>query len=99
MLLNTFSTQKGTKQMKINVREYEEADLAQMIRIWNEVVEDGEAFPQEEELTEETGREFLRPRLTAEWRRMRRQRRFSAYISCIPIMWDAAGISAMPAMR
>lgn len=60
MLLNTFSTQKGTKQMKINVREYGEADLAQMIRIWNEVVEDGEAFPQEEELTEETGREFFK---------------------------------------
>ncbi len=31
-----------------------------MIRIWNEVVEEGAAFPQEERLTQETGREFFR---------------------------------------
>lgn len=41
------------------VRAYEEQDLSEMIRIWNEVVEDGVAFPQEEYLTLETGREFF----------------------------------------
>lgn len=34
--------------MRIEIREYRESDLAQMISIWNEVVEDGVAFPQEE---------------------------------------------------
>ena len=45
--------------MNIKVRGYEEKDLSAMIRIWNEVVEDGVAFPQEEALTTETGREFF----------------------------------------
>lgn len=45
--------------MNIKVRGYEEKDLSAMIRIWNEVVEDGVAFPQEEVLTTETGREFF----------------------------------------
>lgn len=45
--------------MNITVRAYTEADLPDMIRIWNEVVEDGVAFPQEELLTPETGAEFF----------------------------------------
>ena len=44
--------------MNIQVRAYTENDLPDMIRIWNEVVEDGVAFPQEEFLTEETGKVF-----------------------------------------
>ncbi len=44
--------------MNIQVRAYTENDLPDMIRIWNEVVEDGVAFPQEEFLTEETGKFF-----------------------------------------
>lgn len=45
--------------MNITVREYTEADLPIMINIWNEVVEDGIAFPQEEALDSETGKEFF----------------------------------------
>lgn len=45
--------------MKLIVREYKESDLPAMIRIWNEVVEEGVAFPQEELLTEDTGKEFF----------------------------------------
>lgn len=41
------------------VRKYEEKDLTAMIKIWNEVVEEGEAFPQEEFLNETTGAEFF----------------------------------------
>lgn len=41
------------------VRGYDEKDLGRMISIWNEVVADGIAFPQEECLTEETGRAFF----------------------------------------
>lgn len=45
--------------MDIVVREYQEKDLPAMIRIWNEVVEEGIAFPQEEFLNEVTGAAFF----------------------------------------
>lgn len=45
--------------MNIRVRQYREQDLKEMIRIWNEVVEDGVAFPQEELLTMESGNAFF----------------------------------------
>ena len=37
----------GGAKMDITVRAYTPADVAQMNEIWNEVVEDGIAFPQE----------------------------------------------------
>ena len=40
-------------------RAYEKADLDAMIQIWNEVVEEGIAFPQEELLNDQTGAEFF----------------------------------------
>lgn len=43
----------------IIIREYQEKDLKAMIEIWNEVVEDGVAFPQEELLDEKSGAEFF----------------------------------------
>ncbi|MBR1912012.1 MAG: GNAT family N-acetyltransferase [Treponema sp.] len=43
----------------MTVRTYNEKDLSAMIAIWNEVVEEGVAFPQEEPLTEESGRIFF----------------------------------------
>ena len=45
--------------MQITVRAYQPSDLPAMIRIWNEVVEDGIAFPQEHFLDEQTGAEFF----------------------------------------
>ena len=42
--------------MNITVRTYQDSDVSAMVRIWNEVVEEGLAFPQEENLTEETAR-------------------------------------------
>lgn len=45
--------------MSIEIRKYNEQDLPAMIRIWNEVVEDGIAFPQEELLNDKTGAEFF----------------------------------------
>lgn len=41
------------------IRKYEEKDLQQMIDIWNEVVEDGIAFPQEDLLDSASGKEFF----------------------------------------
>ena len=45
--------------MRIEVRAYEEKDLSEMIKIWNDVVEEGIAFPQEELLNMQTGNEFF----------------------------------------
>ena len=41
------------------IRAYEKKDLEAMIQIWNEVVEEGIAFPQEELLNAITGEEFF----------------------------------------
>ncbi len=45
--------------MEIQVRGYEEGDLDSMTAIWNEIVEEGQAFPQEETLTPESGKDFF----------------------------------------
>ena len=41
------------------IREYTQNDISDMIRIWNEVVDEGIAFPQEEPLNMETGISFF----------------------------------------
>jgi len=46
----------------VQVRAYQEQDLPAMTAIWNQVVEDGQAFPQMEPLTEQEATEFLPPR-------------------------------------
>ena len=45
--------------MEAFVRKYRDTDITDMVRIWNEVVEEGVAFPQEELLNESTGKEFF----------------------------------------
>lgn len=45
--------------MNLATRKYTENDLPQMIQIWNEIVGEGIAFPQEELLTIESGKEFF----------------------------------------
>ena len=45
--------------MALEIRPYREEDLAGMIKVWNEVVEAGEAFPQIEPLTMDTARAFF----------------------------------------
>lgn len=45
--------------MAIIIRQYTNKDLGEMIEIWNEVVEEGIAFPQMESLTIETGKIFF----------------------------------------
>jgi L-amino acid N-acyltransferase YncA len=43
----------------MQIRAYTQADLAQMIPIWNEIVEEGIAFPQEDCLDRESGSAFF----------------------------------------
>jgi len=45
--------------MNINIREYMAADAKSASEIWNQVVDDGVAFPQEEVLTPESGDAFF----------------------------------------
>lgn len=41
------------------LRGFKDDDLGGMIAVWNEVVDEGAAFPQEERLDKESGREFF----------------------------------------
>ena len=43
----------------MKIRKYREKDIPAMISIWNKVVEDGEAFPQEDFLNDITGADFF----------------------------------------
>lgn len=45
--------------MNIQIRQFMREDVSEAIRIWNEVVEEGVAFPQREKLTEKTGIVFF----------------------------------------
>lgn len=43
----------------MKIREYNEKDIAAMVKIWNKVVEDGVSFPQEDLLDEKSEKEFF----------------------------------------
>lgn len=43
----------------MTIRAYNPADVNRMMKIWNEVVEEGIAFPQEKPLNDETGHAFF----------------------------------------
>ena len=43
----------------MQIRKYKTDDIQQMITIWNEIVDEGIAFPQEELLDETTGEQFF----------------------------------------
>ena len=45
--------------MEVFIRAYEEKDLPDMIEIWNQIVEEGVAFPQENFLNLESGAKFF----------------------------------------
>lgn len=46
--------------MTVQVRAYTKSDNKEAVKIWNQVVEDGVAFPQTELLNEESGDKFFR---------------------------------------
>lgn len=46
--------------MKLVVRKHTDEDIEAMVRIWNEVVEDGIAFPQLDLLDATSGKEFFK---------------------------------------
>lgn len=44
----------------MEIRKYCEKDIPEMVDIWNEVVKEGNAFPQEDYLDEVSGKEFFK---------------------------------------
>lgn len=89
----------AVKIYKLKIKKYEKTDLKDAVMIWNQVVEDGVAFPQTEPLTEETGHTFLKSSLSPGSLMMSGPGRLWGSISCIRIISGAAGISVMPAMQ
>ncbi len=45
--------------MEYKIRKYNDSDIPQMTKIWNRVVRDGNAFPQTDELDENSAKEFF----------------------------------------
>ena len=80
--------------MEITVREFRSEDTKEAIAIWNEVVEQGKAFPQMEGLGMEDGEAFLIQVL-----RLTKMMRSSDFIFFTRIILADADTSVMPAMR
>ena len=57
--------------MEINVRLYKEADLPEMVRIWNEIIETGIYFDYDEILTVTLSAPGLQSRLLPLWLKMK----------------------------
>ena len=45
--------------MEVFVREYQDKDIPSMIAIWNEIVEEGNAFPQTDKLAFDEAKRFF----------------------------------------
>lgn len=43
----------------MEIRKFEKQDIPALMRIWNEVVDAGQAYPQEEDLTPDNAEEFF----------------------------------------
>jgi L-amino acid N-acyltransferase YncA len=52
-------SESGDRKMDIKIREYAKTDIDAVMKIWNQVVEEGVAFPQEEPLTEDNADAFF----------------------------------------
>jgi len=83
----------------IIVRRYGSFDAVEAMEIWNSVVREGIAFPQLEELTEDTVRSSLAASHIPASPLMKKQGKALAYyISFIPTTLGGAAISAIRVM-
>ncbi len=78
--------------MAIKIRKYQAEDLPEMLAIWNEVVDEGRAFPHKEALDMESASEFFAGSLLT-----RLPAKYMGFIFFTPIMSVAAAISATQA--
>lgn len=63
------------------IREYRESDLADMISIWNDIVEEGISFPYEETLDQSGGAEFSADKAIAV-----SPKKMEGLLACIPFI-------------
>jgi len=84
--------------MNIQIRAYQSKDAASAAQIWNEVVTDGNAFPQDTEMTANVANLFFQEQTYTVLQKMRTLTKFLAFISFILIMLEDVGTSVMPAM-
>lgn len=84
--------------MNIKVREFTDEDIAAANAIWNKVVDEGVAFPQEETLNEKTGMEFLNLNPLRVSHMMKPQAKLWDCIYYTPTMWADAVTYATQAM-
>ena len=75
--------------MNIQIRAYQSKDAASAAQIWNEVVTDGNAFPQDTEMTANVANLFFQEQTYTG---------IAVFISFILIMLEDVGTSVMPAM-
>lgn len=54
-----FGLVKQMENTTVQVRAYTQKDLDEMIQIWNEVIDEGVAFPQEDFLNQQSGSDFF----------------------------------------
>ena len=83
--------------MELTVRLFKKEDLEEMTAIWNQVVEEANAFPQEDFFSLKEAEDFLQGSLTLGW--LNQTERFLAFIYCIQIMWADADIYPMRPMQ
>ena len=72
--------------MEITITEFTEKDTEDAIHIWNQVVEDGVAFPKKECLDKESGWAFFRNSLLPGLPGIRKPEKQWVFISCILTM-------------
>mgnify|MGYP003514144805 CR=1 FL=1 len=85
--------------MNVSIRKYCEKDLPEMIKIWNEVVEEGIAFHRKNCLQKNQAHSFLLDRLTALLHKAVMITKFTDFIFCIQTMSAVAVIFVMQAMQ
>ncbi len=81
------------------IRAYHKNDLPKMISVWNEIVREGDTFPQEELLDTKSGAAFFAAQDFTGIYLDEQGNLCGLYISCIRAMSDAAVIYAAPALR
>ena len=80
----------------VKIRSYKAEDVPAMADIWNQVVEEGTAFPQESKLTPSDAAVFSHLKPIAPLPRGRNPKRFTDCTFCTRTISDAAGIFPMP---
>ncbi len=48
------------KELEVSIRKFSDKDLTQMIKVWNEIVDEGNSFPQEDKLDIFSGKKLFK---------------------------------------